>query len=153
MKDIQLPPLLKGLSWLLPLLMVQCAGASPSDPDAGPGRLKPCPDSPNCVSTQSQDKGHRMEPLEYETDPDKARERLRRVIESMPRARVATLGREYIHVEFRSRVFRFVDDVEFCFDDEQGVIHFRSASRKGYSDLGANRKRMEQIRTLYLAQE
>jgi len=39
----------------------------------------------------------------------------------------------------------FVDDVEFFFPDT-AVIHMRSASRVGYSDFGANRKRLEKIR-------
>jgi len=55
----------------------------------------------------------------------------------------------YLHVEFRSTLFRFVDDVEFVIDEPQGLIHIRSASRVGYSDLGANRKRMEKIRLAF----
>jgi uncharacterized protein (DUF1499 family) len=54
----------------------------------------------------------------------------------------------YLHYEFTSLVLRFVDDVEFLFDDESKTIHFRSASRTGYGDLGVNRKRMEQVRAL-----
>ena len=54
----------------------------------------------------------------------------------------------YLHVEFTSRIFRFVDDVEFVFEDETKTIHFRSASRTGYSDFGVNRNRMEEIRRL-----
>ncbi len=55
----------------------------------------------------------------------------------------------YIRVEFTSLIFRFVDDVEFYFptaENEKMIIHIRSASRIGYSDFGANRKRIEQIR-------
>jgi uncharacterized protein (DUF1499 family) len=64
----------------------------------------------------------------------------------MPRTDIVTLEEDYIHAECRSRIFGFVDDVEFWFDGANGVIHFRSASRMGYSDLGVNRKRMERIR-------
>jgi uncharacterized protein (DUF1499 family) len=64
----------------------------------------------------------------------------------MRRAKVITDTGDYIHAEFTSRLFRFVDDVEFSFDDTNKLINFRSASRKGYSDLGVNRKRMEEIR-------
>ncbi len=53
-----------------------------------------------------------------------------------------------MHYEFTSFLLRFVDDVEFLFDDETKTIHFRSASRTGYGDLGANRRRMEEIRSL-----
>jgi uncharacterized protein (DUF1499 family) len=40
----------------------------------------------------------------------------------------------------------FVDDVEFLIDDSAKVIHVRSASRLGQSDLGVNRQRIETIR-------
>ncbi|MFK7778444.1 MAG: DUF1499 domain-containing protein, partial [Gimesia sp.] len=52
--------------------------------------------------------------------------------------------------EFRSLCFRFVDDVEFLIDSGQNMIQVRSASRVGHSDFGANRKRIESIRRLYL---
>jgi uncharacterized protein (DUF1499 family) len=54
----------------------------------------------------------------------------------------------YLHYEFTSLLLRFVDDVEFLFDDDTKTVHFRSASRTGYSDLGVNRRRMERIRSL-----
>jgi len=53
---------------------------------------------------------------------------------------------DYLRVEFRSFLFRFCDDVEFYYDRRSGLVHFRSASRVGHSDLGVNRRRMEQIR-------
>ena len=40
----------------------------------------------------------------------------------------------------------FVDDSEFLLDRERLVIQVRSASRLGYSDLGKNRSRIEEIR-------
>jgi uncharacterized protein (DUF1499 family) len=61
---------------------------------------------------------------------------------SFPRAQIVTRTDDYLHIEFRSLIFRFIDDVEFWVNPAEEVIHFRSASRIGYSDLGANRKRM-----------
>lgn len=55
----------------------------------------------------------------------------------------------YLHAEARSRIFGFVDDVEFLFDAERRVIHIRSAARSGYSDFGVNRRRVERIRRAY----
>jgi uncharacterized protein (DUF1499 family) len=43
----------------------------------------------------------------------------------------------------------FVDDVEFFLDEGANVIHVRSASRLGQSDLGVNRKRVETIRAKF----
>jgi uncharacterized protein (DUF1499 family) len=64
----------------------------------------------------------------------------------MPRTRVVSEEANYLHAEFTSRLFRFVDDVEFHVDENAGLIQFRSASRAGRNDFGVNRARMEQIR-------
>jgi len=55
----------------------------------------------------------------------------------------------YLHAETRSFLFRFVDDVEFMMDTDSRVIHVRSASRTGYSDLGVNRRRVERLRRAF----
>jgi uncharacterized protein (DUF1499 family) len=74
-----------------------------------------------------------------------AKELLKALIASLPRTRLIEEDGEYLHYEFTS--FRFVDDVEFVFDEGSKTIHFRSASRVGYGDLGVNRRRMENIRS------
>jgi uncharacterized protein (DUF1499 family) len=110
------------------------------------GNLSPCPDSPNCVSSQSPDPSHYVEPLSYPDSRTDAKIRLLKIIESMPRTQIISNTDQYIHAEFTSLIFRFVDDVEFLFDEEPNLIQVRSASRVGYSDLGMNRKRIEAIR-------
>ncbi|MDX1411469.1 MAG: DUF1499 domain-containing protein [Nitrospirales bacterium] len=110
------------------------------------GKLSPCPDSPNCVSSQSRDPSHFVEPLSYTDSPTEAKARLLKVIESMPRTQIISNTDNYIHAECTSLIFRFVDDVEFLFNKEKKLIHVRSASRIGYSDLGMNRKRIEALR-------
>jgi uncharacterized protein (DUF1499 family) len=77
-------------------------------------------------------------------------ETLGTLLEAMSGSRVVTQTQTYIHAEFRSRIFRFIDDLELLLDEDQGVIQIRSASRSGYSDLGANRNRVEALRRLYL---
>lgn len=109
------------------------------------GRLAPCPSSPNCVATQSGGPEQRMAPLPYHGSPAEAMQRLKQIVQSMPRARIITGADDYLHAEFTSALFRFVDDVEFLLDPAANVIHFRSASRVGHSDLGVNRRRMETI--------
>ncbi len=111
-------------------------------------RLPPCPSSPNCVSTQAQDVGHAIAPIRYHKSRAEAKEALKAAVQSLPRTKLVEEDDSYLHYEFTSLLLRFVDDVEFLFDDETKTLHFRSASRTGYSDLGANRTRMEQIRTL-----
>lgn len=110
--------------------------------------LPPCPTSPNCVSTQAQDEGHAIPPLRYRKSRAEAKEALKEVVRSLPRTKLIEEDEAYLHYEFTSLLLRFVDDVEFLFDDETKTIHFRSASRTGYSDLGVNRKRMQDIGSL-----
>lgn len=111
-------------------------------------RLSPCPSSPNCVSTQAQDEGHAIAPFRYRKSRAEAKEALKEVIRSLPRTKLVEEDESYLRYEFTSLLLRFVDDVEFLFDDETKTVHFRSASRTGYSDLGVNRKRMEEVRVL-----
>ncbi|MEP6958653.1 MAG: DUF1499 domain-containing protein [Nitrospirota bacterium] len=110
--------------------------------------LSPCPSSPNCVSTQAQDESHAIAPLRYQKTRAEAKEALKAIIRTLPRTKLVEEDDTYLHYEFTSLLLRFVDDVEFLFDDEAKTIHFRSASRTGYGDLGVNRHRMEEIRTL-----
>jgi len=111
-------------------------------------QLPPCPSSPNCVSTQAQDEGHAIGPFRYRKSRAEAKEALKEIVQSLPRTKLVEENESYLHYEFTSLLLRFVDDVEFLFDDDTKTIHFRSASRSGYGDLGVNRKRMEQLRTL-----
>ncbi len=113
------------------------------------GKFQPCPNSPNCVSTQSTDAKHKMDPIKYSSSLEEAKKTILDIINSMKRFRIRTETEDYIHIEFRTAFFRFVDDVEFYFDDSEKNIHFRSAARLGYSDLGVNKKRMENITKLF----
>lgn len=110
--------------------------------------LQPCPSSPNCVSTRASDQGHGIVPYRYRKDLAGAKEALKTIVASLSRAKLVEENGAYLHYEFTSLLLRFVDDVEFVFEEETKTIHFRSASRTGYSDLGVNRRRMEEIRAL-----
>jgi uncharacterized protein (DUF1499 family) len=110
------------------------------------GKFAPCPSSPNCVSTQADEAEHRIDLISFTGSPVDALAKLKRAIATLPRAAIVTETADYLHVECTSLIFRFVDDVEFWVDQAKHVIHFRSASRVGYGDLGVNRKRMEAIR-------
>ncbi len=121
-------------------------GAESRRPSSAPvrERLAPCPGSPNCVSSRETHPDRRVEPL---AAPEGAIAAARRAIEKMPRARVVEEESEaYLRAEFRSRLFGFVDDLELALDREAGVLEVRSASRVGHSDLGANRRRVEELR-------
>ena len=129
------------------LFLVGCARNGSSSLGVNEGQLSPCPESPNCVSSQSTDEKHSIDPLSYGVPASDAMAKLKEIINSMKRSRIVAEEDDYLHAEFRSALFRFVDDVEFCLDSENSIIHVRSASRSGYYDFGVNRKRIELIRS------
>ena len=131
--------------------LVGCAGERPSDLGAKSGLLVACPASPNCVSSQADDQSHRIAPLNFSGDPDKAFARLKLVLSRRNDTKIIEEKPGYVRVELRTILF--VDDGEFLLDPVRSVIHLRSASRLGYSDLGKNRNRMEAIRTQFAASE
>ena len=133
------PAAIPGLSQLF-------AGSAPSNLGLQEDRLAPCPATPNCILSQDSDVAHSIAPLTYSGDRSRTYENLLKILAVVPRTRIVTQTDNYIRVEFESRLLGFVDDGEFYFPAEDGIIQVRSASRLGESDLGVNRTRMEQIR-------
>ncbi len=129
----------KSLLSIIPFLTA-CAGEPPQNIGVQQGRLIPCPESPNCVSSFEDDETHGIAPLNGNLDQISA------ILSSLDEANIVSASSNYLYAEFTSRIMGYVDDVEFMFDEATGMTHVRSASRLGYSDLGANRKRIEAIR-------
>lgn len=112
-------------------------------------QLTPCPNKSNCVISQITDKEHYIRPISFIGKPQDAQDRLLHILKTLDRTKIIAIQQNYIRVEFFSKIFKFVDDVEFHFPSTSTapiIINFRSASRIGYSDFGANQKRIEQIR-------
>lgn len=126
-----------------------CEAKPPENLGVSDGKFVPCPDSPNCVSSQSEIEKRHILPLSYSGSADSARHRLVTLIKFLPRTKVVTENDAYLHAEFTIAVLGFIDDVEFRFDDANKTIHVRSAARVGYWDLGVNRRRVEKIRKLW----
>lgn len=109
--------------------------------------LAACPESPNCVSSQAQDAGHFIAPFNIIGDTDKAWAALRNAMLGKGRMVITQETPNTIDAEATSLIFRFVDDITAILDADAQIIHIRSASRKGYSDFGVNRKRIEALRS------
>lgn len=122
------------------------AGKRPKNLGVSNGRLAACPGKPNCVSSQAESARQRVAPLRLSGGPDAAMKRLKEVVNNADGASLVEETANYLHFECASKLLGFVDDLEFYCDAENEVIHVRSASRLGYSDLGVNRKRVESIR-------
>lgn len=114
------------------------------------GQLIQCPTTPNCVNSQAKDKKHYIEPILMTGTPLEVKNYILKILNDLKRAKIIVAEDHYIRVEFISKVFRFIDDLEFYFPNTKSkemTIHVRSASRVGHSDFGVNRKRIEQIRS------
>lgn len=130
-------------------LLIRALSPRPTNLGIANGQLTACPGTPNCVSTEAADEGHAIAPLTFNGNPADAFQRLKSAVEAQSGARLIAARVDYLYFEFTTPLMGFIDDVEFRLDAESRTIHFRSASRLGRSDLGTNRKRMEQIRRAF----
>ncbi len=122
--------------------MFNFSGSRPNNLGVKDGKLAPCPGTPNCVSSQSEDPQFKIAPLPPVTIAD-----LKTIVANMERTTIIEETDNYLYAEFKSKLMGYVDDVEFYLDSDANVIQVRSASRLGKSDLGVNRKRIEEIRS------
>ncbi len=126
--------------------LAACEAAAPDALGVTDGTLAPCPETPNCVHTGLlHPTGTQPLFLRSELPPSDVMSRLRRVVSELPRGTVLTASDGYLHAEVRSRLFRFIDDIELLVADD-GELVVRSASRVGRSDFGVNARRVDWLR-------
>jgi len=132
---------------LRPLLMASLLALywHPRQSVSGANELAPCPNTPNCVSSDAVRESQRVLTVAFNDAPDVAQSRARAALLAEPRSKIIVERGGYLHGECRSLIFRFVDDVDIVVDSTARVFRFRSASRVGRSDLGVNRKRIDRI--------
>lgn len=96
----------------------------------------PCPESPNCIRIST--------PVSLKTET--CWQKVTAVVEKM-RPIELEKERRHFRIEAVFRVVIFRDD--FCLELENRetstIIHIRSSSREGYSDLGVNRRRVKRF--------
>ena len=129
------------------VLLCSCAGAMPTGLGLHGSALAACPSSPNCVSSDAGDPPHRVPALEIAAPAPEAWRAARLAVAGLPRTRIVTETADYLHAECASAIFGFVDDLELDLRPSEGLIAVRSASRVGRSDLGVNRRRVEDLRS------
>lgn len=134
------------------VLLGGCGGSVPKTLGLENGRLRPCPASPNCVCSMDLDSSAFIAPFGYDVDSVTAWHALRQVVTEQGNATILREEPEYLHVEFRSKLLGFVDDVEFYLPPTIQQVEIRSASRLGWWDMGVNRKRVERLRQLFSAE-
>ena len=122
--------------------MFNFSGERPNNLGVKDGKLAACPGTPNCVNSQSNDTKSMIEPLPTESIAE-----IKQVVEAMAGTTIIEETGNYLYAEFKSKLMGYVDDVEFYLDSGANKVQVRSASRLGKSDLGVNRKRVEEIRS------
>lgn len=130
-------------------ILTGCSGNMPTL-GVNNGQLQECSSKPNCVNSQAKDDDHFIQAISFAGTAPETQVRLLTILNEWQGVKIVLTEEHYIQAEFVSKVFRFVDDVEFYFPEADAgitIIQVRSASRIGYSDLGVNRKRIEQIRS------
>ncbi len=115
--------------------------------------MRDCGRRPNCVSSTASNPRRRVGPWHLRAAPAEAWQAVREAVSTSPRTRIVTEDEWYLHAEARSRLLRFVDDLEIAIDPEQGLLGVRSASRLGYSDRGVNRLRVERLRRILVERQ
>ncbi len=128
------------------MAILQLSGKRPKDLGVRAKMLTPCPQRPNCVSSQADagDARH-IAPFSFSPTVSETVAMLVEILTRMKGVTIVTHSEGYIHAECKTRM-GFVDDLEFYWHPEERVCHVRSASRRGYSDFGKNRRRVEAIR-------
>ena len=122
--------------------MFNFTGERPDNLGVNDGKLAACPGTPNCVNSQSDDAQSKIEAL-----PGVSIAKIKQVVEGMEGTTIIEENDNYLYAEFKSKLMGYVDDVEFYLDNANNAVQVRSASRLGKSDLGVNRKRVEEIRS------
>ncbi|MEM7595621.1 MAG: DUF1499 domain-containing protein [Cyanobacteria bacterium P01_A01_bin.83] len=122
--------------------MFNFSGERPNNLGVKDGKLAACPGTPNCVNSQSDDAQSKIDPL-----PAVSIAEIKGVVEAMEGTTIVEEKDDYLYAEFKSKLMGYVDDVEFYRDSAANAVQVRSASRLGKSDLGVNRKRVEEIRS------
>lgn len=152
-KTVLLVLLLLAVAIALAAQLRLLSGRMPSDLGVHDGRLKPPSRNPNSVSSQAglypehpQRAYAQIAPFPVEGSGPEALQRIRKVVEAMPGAKVIKYDSGYLYAQFTTPMMKFVDDTEFWFDARAGVVQVRSASRIGRKDFGVNRARVEAIR-------
>ena len=130
--------------WLLTSGLIPSAvtGLTPDDTP----QLRACSDSPNCVCSCDSRADFSIDPVAVTGDPSEFWNHCLDALQKQPGfSRILESGDGYIHALFRTPIMRYPDDVEMLLDTENQVVHIKSSSRVGYSDLGANRRRLESL--------
>lgn len=111
--------------------------------------LPNCPSSPNCFRSETNPKNGVKQPMSFQTDLVVSRNKIEQIVEEQLNAFLVDSTTTYLHFEVVTGLGGFKDDLYFYFDLVNKKIHFKSASRVGYGDFGANKRRVKRIKKAF----
>ena len=132
------------------ITLFSCTGQKPDDLGVFDNQFSPCPESPNCVSSDAEDDAHNIEVFKLNPDYKNNWQAIYETVSSLTRTKVITFNQHYIHAECSSAFFGFVDDLQLHLREQEEYVAVKSAARLGHSDFGVNRKRVNHLRQLLL---
>ena len=138
-----------GAIGVIVIYMLVKNNSTPNNLGMNNGMLSKMPNKPNGVSSQTDEKDKKVEALEFKENLKTSKDHIIKSIESYGNAKIVKNEKNYIYAVFTTGKMKYHDDVEFYFDESKKLIHFRSASRVGYSDMGLNRERYNKLREVY----
>lgn len=113
------------------------------------GKLREVPTKPNAVSTQTKQEDKRIQPLAFKESLKQSKEAIKEALKSYGGIVIIEETEHYIYAIATTVKMKYKDDIEIYFDASSREIHYRSASRVGYSDMGLNKARFEKISEIY----
>jgi uncharacterized protein (DUF1499 family) len=118
---------------------------TPNNIGVNNGKFAELSKKPNNVSSQTDVEEKYVEPLKFIDNLDESKAKILDILSESYNANIITNEENYIYAVVSTKLMRYKDDLEFYFDEQNKIVHFRSSSRIGYSDMGLNRKRYEEI--------
>jgi uncharacterized protein (DUF1499 family) len=138
---------LKIMAFVIGCSMVfGCSGKHLEVQDNNKLALAGCNPLPNCVSSTTLILYNRTSPFELLIPHEEAWPKIKEVVADIPRTEIVEESDIYIHAKCKSRVFRFVDNLELLLHPDQGKISVRSSSVIAIFDLFVNRWRIYKLR-------
>ena len=113
------------------------------------GKFAVCPAGVECVSSQASDDEHKIAPIKATGDPNKVMVDLGRAVESVFGGRVLLSEGNYLRAEFKSTILRTMDDAEFYYDQQAGLIQVHALSRGEALDFTDSRDKIEEVRMIF----
>ena len=135
---------------MMSITLFSCAGQTPKDIGVFNNKFSPCPESPNCVSSDANDKDHFIQVFKLNQSLENNWKNIFDMVSSLSRTKIISFNEQYIHAECSSAIFGFVDDLQLHLRKKDEIVAVKSASRLGYSDFGVNRRRVTDLRELLL---